>query len=288
MGERNAYEVLGVEPGAAQIEIQAAYRARSLLFHPDRLAGMPDAAREVALVEMQALNEAYGVLKDPGRRAALDRELGALTAKAETSIHTPNPEEDTVPSSAQPAQPSRQTQQGDPVRVRVTVDRTPPEHTVPWPAIFPPAGAAPSDAPRPGQARALPRRGRRQVDLARFFLFGAITSLGWVAVLLADVAFGGVFAAMLALAFSAALAAAIPLIKPPAARRPKSAGALGWRGLLLGLAVVAAFAIMLFPRLGAAMIGDWSSVLRALTLLVAVAFTLIVHWGLCVVGYLLT
>jgi curved DNA-binding protein CbpA len=60
------YDVLGVPPHATQAELRAAYRAKARDHHPD--AG-GDAAR------MQALNAAWGVLGDPRRRAAYDREL---------------------------------------------------------------------------------------------------------------------------------------------------------------------------------------------------------------------
>jgi DnaJ domain len=65
---RSYYEVLGVSSGASTEEIRAAYRAAARRRHPD--AGGSATA-------MQALNQAWRVLGDPGRRAAYDRTLTA-------------------------------------------------------------------------------------------------------------------------------------------------------------------------------------------------------------------
>lgn len=62
------YEVLGVPSRASAAEIRAAYRAAARRRHPDA-GGTADA--------MQALNQAWHVLGDPGRRAAYDRSLAA-------------------------------------------------------------------------------------------------------------------------------------------------------------------------------------------------------------------
>lgn len=64
------YDVLGVSPGASPQEIRVAYRERARRHHPDRTAmsGLSDA-------EMSRINEAYRVLRDPGRRAVYDRSL---------------------------------------------------------------------------------------------------------------------------------------------------------------------------------------------------------------------
>lgn len=67
------YEVLGVAPDAPTQAIRDSYRARARLHHPDRTTDLPD---EVA-VSMAEINEAYRVLRDPGRRAVYDRTLVA-------------------------------------------------------------------------------------------------------------------------------------------------------------------------------------------------------------------
>jgi curved DNA-binding protein CbpA len=66
MGRPTHYEVLGVPRRASTDEIRAAYRAAARTRHPDA-GGSPGA--------MQALNAAWHVLGDPGRRAAYDRSL---------------------------------------------------------------------------------------------------------------------------------------------------------------------------------------------------------------------
>lgn len=61
------YKILGVEPGATDQEIKAAYRKGALAFHPDRNIHDPEAADK-----MKALNEAYAVLSDRTKRAKYD------------------------------------------------------------------------------------------------------------------------------------------------------------------------------------------------------------------------
>jgi hypothetical protein len=67
------YEVLGVPVDATPDEVRAAYRAAARDHHPD--AG-GDADR------MRALNQAWGVLSDPHRRAVYDRELNGSAGRS--------------------------------------------------------------------------------------------------------------------------------------------------------------------------------------------------------------
>ncbi|PNH04473.1 NADH-ubiquinone oxidoreductase chain 5 [Tetrabaena socialis] len=65
------YRALGVEPNSSTSEIQAAYRAAALRWHPDR---QPDPARKAESTRrFQAVQEAYATLRDPARRAAYQR-----------------------------------------------------------------------------------------------------------------------------------------------------------------------------------------------------------------------
>jgi hypothetical protein len=63
--QRDLYAVLGVAPSATADELRLAYRTAARAAHPDR-HGDASAAR------MAAVNEAWHVLGDPGRRAAYD------------------------------------------------------------------------------------------------------------------------------------------------------------------------------------------------------------------------
>jgi molecular chaperone DnaJ len=65
---RDYYEILGVEKGADEAALKAAYRKMAMKFHPDRNPG--DKSAEAKFKE---INEAYDVLKDPQKRAAYDR-----------------------------------------------------------------------------------------------------------------------------------------------------------------------------------------------------------------------
>jgi molecular chaperone DnaJ len=62
------YETLGVQRGADEKELKAAFRKLAMQFHPDRNPG--DAACEHKFKE---IGEAYETLKDPQKRAAYDR-----------------------------------------------------------------------------------------------------------------------------------------------------------------------------------------------------------------------
>lgn len=64
---RNHYEVLGVRRDASAADIRDAYRRLARQHHPDHTA-TPVVSAEL----MPAVNEAYRVLSDPGRRAMYD------------------------------------------------------------------------------------------------------------------------------------------------------------------------------------------------------------------------
>jgi curved DNA-binding protein CbpA len=64
------YEVLGVSRDAGSEEIRRAYVAQARQLHPDTGSAAADPQA------MQALNEAWRVLRDPARRAAYDLSLG--------------------------------------------------------------------------------------------------------------------------------------------------------------------------------------------------------------------
>jgi len=67
------YEVLGVRADAAAEEIRSAYRSLARQVHPDAQAAGSSAAGRGP--DMAALNEAWRVLSDPGRRALYDASL---------------------------------------------------------------------------------------------------------------------------------------------------------------------------------------------------------------------
>jgi molecular chaperone DnaJ len=68
LSKADFYETLGVERGADEKVLKAAFRKLAMQFHPDR---NPDNAE--AEVRFKEINLAYEVLKDPQKRAAYDR-----------------------------------------------------------------------------------------------------------------------------------------------------------------------------------------------------------------------
>ena len=68
MVSEDYYELLGVQRGADDAAIKAAYRRLAKEHHPDRKNGCKESE-----ARFKAINEAYDVLKDPQKRAAYDR-----------------------------------------------------------------------------------------------------------------------------------------------------------------------------------------------------------------------
>ena len=68
MVEQDYYDLLGLQRGADDAAIKAAYRRLAKECHPDRYNGCSDKE-----AQFKAINEAYDVLKDPQKRAAYDR-----------------------------------------------------------------------------------------------------------------------------------------------------------------------------------------------------------------------
>ena len=73
MALKDYYQLLGVSSDAPEEEIKKAYRKLALATHPDRNRQDP-----LAEERFKEINEAYGVLSDPGKRAQYDdhRRLG--------------------------------------------------------------------------------------------------------------------------------------------------------------------------------------------------------------------
>src|SRR5438128_114540 len=68
MVEQDYHDLVGVQRGADEAAIKAAYRRLAKECHPDRHNGCRDQEARV-----KAISEAYDVLKDPQKRAAYDR-----------------------------------------------------------------------------------------------------------------------------------------------------------------------------------------------------------------------
>jgi molecular chaperone DnaJ len=69
MGVPDYYSVLGMPPGASQDELKKRYRTLIAKYHPDRNPAPGAEERS------KRINEAYGILSDPEKRARYDRSL---------------------------------------------------------------------------------------------------------------------------------------------------------------------------------------------------------------------
>ena len=77
MSQRDPYSLLGVEPSASGEEVRQAFLRMMRLVHPDRFdADKQPQEWKDANDLLKAVNEAYSILRDPVRRAALDRQRG--------------------------------------------------------------------------------------------------------------------------------------------------------------------------------------------------------------------
>ncbi|CAJ1356759.1 unnamed protein product, partial [Effrenium voratum] len=79
--ETDFYAILGVEPGASEKEIKAAYRRAARKSHPDFFRSAPAAEREAVQERFTQVNNAFDVLTDPKKRQAYD--LRGLAGLAE-------------------------------------------------------------------------------------------------------------------------------------------------------------------------------------------------------------
>ena len=73
--DQNPYDVLGVATVATPAEINNAFRAKVRSLHPDTRAD--DGAGSVGETQLYQLIAAYHLLRDPERRAELDRSAAA-------------------------------------------------------------------------------------------------------------------------------------------------------------------------------------------------------------------
>lgn len=80
----NHFEVLGVKETASVLEIRDAYFSMAKLFHPDRLADMPD-LRQKAQAAFTRISAAYNELSDDKKRAAYINKLHEGDGQGPTS-----------------------------------------------------------------------------------------------------------------------------------------------------------------------------------------------------------
>ena len=105
MGEQDYYELLGVQRGADDAAIKAAYRRLAKEHHPDRKNGCKESE-----ARFKAINQAYDILKDPQKRAAYDRfGHAAFRMEGPVTIRSRKPASTASPISSRPSSASSWT-----------------------------------------------------------------------------------------------------------------------------------------------------------------------------------
>lgn len=94
MQESTHYDLLEVREGASTEVIKGAYKHLTQKWHPDRNAAFRDEAEQMT----KRLNEAYGVLSDPIKRAEYDRYLRERYAASEVIATESAPTQKAPPS----------------------------------------------------------------------------------------------------------------------------------------------------------------------------------------------
>ncbi|MBK9259252.1 MAG: DnaJ domain-containing protein [Polyangiaceae bacterium] len=95
----NHFEVLGIHENAAVLEIRDAYFGMARMFHPDKLADMPD-LKPRAQAAFARITAAYNELSDDKRRAAYLAKLKAAAEKPGALPEPSNAEEQAAVSRA--------------------------------------------------------------------------------------------------------------------------------------------------------------------------------------------
>ena len=88
---RDPYAVLGLEPPVTAEQVRAAYRARSMLLHPDLHEGRPPRVRQEAERAMAQLTEAFETLTRPGARPGPGTRAGTGSGAGRRAATPPGP-----------------------------------------------------------------------------------------------------------------------------------------------------------------------------------------------------
>jgi DnaJ-class molecular chaperone len=83
------YDILGVTAGAAADTISYAYAQRMAQLRPDLVAGAPSPVVAAATRAREAVQVAWFVLSDPGRRNRYDQEIGLHRKRSHGFAHGP-------------------------------------------------------------------------------------------------------------------------------------------------------------------------------------------------------
>jgi len=74
--DKDYYQILGIKRSPTPKELKESYLYWVNVLHPDRMINMPERIRIQAEEDLKKVNEAYGVLSDPRKRAQYDKKTG--------------------------------------------------------------------------------------------------------------------------------------------------------------------------------------------------------------------
>lgn len=74
--DKDYYQILGIKRSATPKELKESYLYWVNVLHPDRMINMAERIRIQAEEDLKKVNEAYGVLSDPRKRAQYDKKTG--------------------------------------------------------------------------------------------------------------------------------------------------------------------------------------------------------------------
>jgi len=102
------YQLLGVGENASAEELRRAHRKLALKYHPDQLAGLPEAERAAGEVTFKKIQQAYEIASDPKSTQSMDYREGREKWKKSQPKPEPKPQAKPEPKAEPKPEPKPQ------------------------------------------------------------------------------------------------------------------------------------------------------------------------------------